>query len=270
MDWMLIMKNSWNIFSKDIKNIGTNWVAAIIIGGLILLPSLYAWVNIKASWDPYGQTDQIPVGVVNNDEGATIRDNDIHVGDDLIETLEENDSFDWSFTSEEKAMKELEKGDLFSVIVIPEDFSEKLGSVVSDPEKASMEYYVNEKINAIAPKITQKGASVLVEEISGQFISTVNGVIFEMFNDIGIELEEDMPQIEQYENYIFTMEEKLPEVKKALDDAYAEAIDAEKMIKKANEVLPEVETAVANGLVTVNKAEDTLSQANNTLDRKSV
>ncbi|HLQ72995.1 MAG TPA: YhgE/Pip domain-containing protein [Bacillota bacterium] len=263
------MKTVWKIYSRDIKNIVTSIVVAIIVGGLIFLPSLYAWINIKASWDPYGKTDQIPVAIVNNDEGATVRDTDIHVGDDLVETLKENDSFNWYFTNETKAMKKLEKGDYFSVIVIPDVFSEKLGSVISTPEKAEMDYYVNEKINAIAPKITQKGASVIVEEISGQFVSTVNGVIFEMFNDIGIELEQDMPQIEQFEDYIFTMEKKLPDVKEALDDTYAEALDAEQMIQKAKEVLPEVETAVANGLVTVNEASELVNRANETFNELS-
>lgn len=77
------MRDIWKIFKTDGKNIGTNWVAAILIGGLILLPPLYAWLNIAASWDPYSQTDQIPVGVVNEDTGAMVRDKKIDVGEDL-------------------------------------------------------------------------------------------------------------------------------------------------------------------------------------------
>lgn len=68
------MKNSWKIYFQDLKNISRNWVAAILIGGLILLPSLYAWFNIEASWDPYSQTDQIPIGVVNEDSGGEIKE----------------------------------------------------------------------------------------------------------------------------------------------------------------------------------------------------
>src|SRR5699024_6142022 len=155
---------------------------AVLIGGLVILPSLYAWFNIKASWDPYGQTDQIPIGIVNEDEGAEVRGEDIDVGEMLVESLEENDSMNWQFVSKDKAMDEVKNGKYYAVIVITSDFSEQLGSVLSDkPEKADMEYYVNQKINAIAPKITDKGATVIVEEISSEFISTVNGVIFDMF-----------------------------------------------------------------------------------------
>ena len=65
--WYTLMKNIWSIYLKDLRSVGTNWVSAIIISGLIILPSLYAWLNIAASWDPYGRTSQIPVGIVNED-----------------------------------------------------------------------------------------------------------------------------------------------------------------------------------------------------------
>src|SRR5699024_10270286 len=149
-----MVKKSIQIFLTDMKNIGINWVAAILIGGLILLPSLYAWFNIAASWDPYGQTDQIPVGVVNEDTGATVRGKEIDVGEDLVETLKDSDAMDWQFVDRKTAMDNVEYGDYFAAIIIPEDFSENLSTVIdTDPKKASVEYYVNEKINAIAPKI---------------------------------------------------------------------------------------------------------------------
>src|SRR5699024_1379422 len=109
-DWMFEMKNSWKIFSNYIKNVGTKWVALVIIGGLIILPSLYAWLNIKASWDPYGQTEQIPVGIVNEDLGETIRDEDVDVGGELVDTLKDNDTMEWHFLNRKSAMDQLEEG----------------------------------------------------------------------------------------------------------------------------------------------------------------
>src|SRR5690606_28401610 len=127
---MIQMKVSFNIFLRDIKNIGTNWVALILIGGLILLPSLYAWFNIAASWDPYSQTEQIPIGIVNEDEGAIVREQEIHVGEELIETLKDNKSMGWQFVNRNEAMERLEYGDYYAVIVIPKNFSESLGTVI--------------------------------------------------------------------------------------------------------------------------------------------
>lgn len=261
------MKNSMHLYLKDLKNISTNWVAAILIGGLMILPSLYAWMNIKASWDPYGQTDQIKVGVVNNDTGSTVRDEEIHVGNELVEQLKDNDSMDWQFVDEETAMDKVEYGDYYAVIVIPDDFSEKLGTVINDqPTKAEVNYYVNEKINAIAPKITDKATTTIVEEISSSFISTVNGVIFDMFNQLGHELQSSLPDIRQFEDYVFTIEEKLPEIKEVLDESLSDAENAEVMIHDALNLIPRVEEASNQGLSTVNETLNFINDAEERLD----
>lgn len=84
-----------------------------------------------------------------------------------------------AFHEPRKSNEKFKIGDYFAVIVIPEDFSENLSSVISnEPKKSEMEYYVNEKINAVSPKITDKGASTIVQQVSSNFISAVNGVIF--------------------------------------------------------------------------------------------
>ncbi|WP_217585875.1 YhgE/Pip domain-containing protein [Lentibacillus saliphilus] len=261
------MKQSWKIYRNDVKNITTNWVACIIIGGLILLPSLYAWFNIEASWDPYGQTDQIPVGIVNEDIGTTVQGEEINAGERLIETLKENEALNWQFTDRSQAMDKLEYGDYYAVIVIPDNFSEKLATVVSgSPEKSTMEYYVNEKINAIAPKITDKGASVIVEELSSQFISTVNGVIFELFNELGIELEQQLPDIKTFEQYVFTMEEELPNVYKLINGALDESHSALDIINSVQMKIPEAERATEDGLKTINDTTAMLTKAEEKLD----
>ena len=261
------MRNSWDIYKLDIKNITTNWVVAVLIGGLIFLPSLYAWLNIKASWDPYAQTGQIPIGIVNEDKGALIRDQEVHVGDMLVDTLRENHDFKWQFVDRETAMDEVEYGNYFAVIIVPENFSETLGTVIkAEPEKAQIEYYVNEKINAIAPKITEKGASVIVEQISSEFIATVNGIIFDMFNEIGVELETDLPDIKQFEKYIFTLEEKLPEVHNLLTSTSQDVDETEKILTKANNMIPKAKSMTASGLEETDKALELLNKAKNHLN----
>lgn len=261
------MRNSWKIYSNDIKNIVKNWVAAILIGGLIILPSLYAWFNIEASWDPYGQTDQIPIGVVNEDKGSEVRGEEIDVGNDVVDTLKNNDAMDWHFTNREDAMKNVKHGDYFAVIVIPENFSEKLGTVVTDnPEKSEMEYYVNEKINAIAPKITEKGASTIVEQVTSNFISTINGVIFDLFDEIGIELNESLPDIRMFEDYIFTLEEKLPDIHDLVSSGLEDTKNAQNLIDEAQAAIPKAEQTTKSGLETVRETSGLLSKAEDRLN----
>lgn len=262
------MNNVWSIFKKDIKNILTNWVAAVLIGGLTLLPSLYAWFNIEASWDPYSQTDQLPVGIVNIDTGATVRDKEIHIGDELVKELKKNDDMDWQFVNRKEAMDKVEYGDYFAVIIIPEDFSKKLGTVINDhPEKAKVEYYVNEKINAIAPKITESGAGGIVDQITSNFISTVNGTIFDLFNDLGLEIEKDLPDIKNFEEYVFQMEEKLPEIYNLLNESLSDAQSAQEMIDDAQALIPEAKRVTGDGLQTIDETTEFLKKAENRLNQ---
>ena len=62
------MKNIIKIFQDDLKDMFSNVSVLILLIGLAILPSLYAWFNIKASWDPYGNTSNIAVAVVNNED----------------------------------------------------------------------------------------------------------------------------------------------------------------------------------------------------------
>ena len=255
------MKKIFTLYKRDIHSIITNIMSIVLIGGLIFLPSLYAWLNIKASWDPYAQTDQIPLGFVNEDVGATVRGEEIDVGKKLVDNLKKDTNFNWHFVDRKEAMEELEYGNYYAVIVVPEDFSETLGSVVkAEPEKATMEYYVNEKINAIAPKITDKGASVIVEEISSEFISTVNGIIFEMFNDIGLELEESIPEIELFEEYVFTLEEELPNIHDKLVEMDEQLTHASNMLDVANEKIPQAKEVTKKGLDAIQKTSTFLNE----------
>ena len=127
-----------------------NTVALIIAVGIALLPSLYAWVNIIASWDPYGNTGGIKVGIVNEDEGASVGDISVNIGRDISAELQTNDKLGWTFFDNSyDAIEQTKDGDIYAAIIIPDDFSAKLLTLLDEtPQKPELDYYVNEKINA--------------------------------------------------------------------------------------------------------------------------
>ncbi|MDG0873555.1 YhgE/Pip domain-containing protein [Paenibacillus thiaminolyticus] len=138
--------NILKIYITDLRNIIKNPAAIIVILAVVILPSLYAWFNILPSWDPYANTKDVAVAVVNLDKGAEVQDKSIDVGGKVIESLKENDKLGWRFVDKEDAMEGVNHGDYYAAIVIPEDFSEKITSVISShPEKAELDYYINEK-----------------------------------------------------------------------------------------------------------------------------
>ncbi len=260
------MKNSFQhvfqIYTKDIRNIVTNWVVAIIVGGLIFLPSLYAWLNIYASMDPYAQTSNMKIAIVNEDTGTTVRNEAINVGNEVIENLKTNESFTWELENEKQAMEHVKNGDYFAMIVIPNDFSQKLTSILTEqPTKAHIDYYVNEKKNPIAPKITSKGASVLTQQVSSEFVSTVNGTLFSIFNTIGLEMEREIPDFRKFENYVFTIEQHLPDINSFLAQASSQGKDADQLLNRAITQIPQVEQLTTNGLTTIQKGLTLVNEA---------
>ena len=82
------MKNIWTIFSGDLKRLIKNPFALIIAIGLCVIPSLYAWFNIYANWDPYANTANIKIAAVSEDKGYTMQDGtQENMGDQVLDQL---------------------------------------------------------------------------------------------------------------------------------------------------------------------------------------
>ncbi|HDX9578153.1 TPA: YhgE/Pip domain-containing protein [Bacillus pseudomycoides] len=242
------MKQIWRIYTTDIRNVAKHWAAIVIVLGLTILPSLYAWFNIKASWDPYGNTKDVPIAVSNEDKGSNIRGKDINLGKEVIDSLKKDKNLGWKFVDKNEAIHGVKHGDYYASITIPKDFSEKIATVLDEnPKKPEIQYYVNEKINAIAPKITSKGASSIVGEISKNFVKTANGEIFKIFNELGIDLETNLPSIEKVKDLVFKLETQFPEINKAVDTALTDAGTAQDLVKTAQDTMPTVENVIRDG-----------------------
>lgn len=173
------MKNIFKIAYRDFKKIIKNKVALTVIMGACFIPALYAWFNIEASWDPYGSTNGLKVAVANNDKGTSVLNIDVNLGDKIIEELEKNNDIGWVFVDKDTAIEGVKKGEYYAGVVIPENFSKNFSSILTDNiETPKFEYYVNQKKNAIAPKITDKGISVVQQQINETFLD-IAGKAFE-------------------------------------------------------------------------------------------
>lgn len=171
------MKNIWKIFQRDMMRIRNNVITMVVIVGISVVPCLYAWFNIAASWDPYSNTGNLKVAVASVDEGyeGSLIPLEINIGDQVLSALRENTQMEWVFTTEDKATSGVKSGKYYAAIVIPKDFSDKMMSVFSENvEKPEITYYSNAKENAIAPKVTDKGASAVQRQVNEVFIETIS------------------------------------------------------------------------------------------------
>ena len=140
------MKNVWKIFQRDMMRVRNNVIALVVIIGISVVPCLYAWFNIAASWDPYSNTGNLKVAVASVDEGyeGSLIPIEINIGDKVLSALRENTQMEWVFTTEEKATSGVKSGKYYAAIVIPKDFSNKMMSVFSEKVEKSIEIAISE------------------------------------------------------------------------------------------------------------------------------
>ena len=175
------MKRILYIIRHDLRKITGSVVAMITILGLCIVPCLYAWFNIFSNWAPYesSATGRIKVAVANMDEGYNAAGLEINVGEKIVEALEANDAIGWVIVDDEESAKEgVYASDYYAAIVMPESFSaDVLSFTRGDLTNPTIRYYENEKMNAIAPKITGKAQTALQQEVNNAFIETLAGYI---------------------------------------------------------------------------------------------
>ena len=255
------MKNIIEIFQNDIREIFRKTRTWIVIIGLILLPSMYAWPNILSAWDPYGHTNNIKVAVVTEDSGAEVSGQKVNLGKNLVEGLKNNKNLDWQFVSNKQEAEEgVRIGDYYASIVIPKKFSEDLTSVSRGfPKKATIEYTVNEKINAISPKITNSGASAIANNISKSFVEIANGVIFEKLHEAGIKFEQNLPSIEKMKEEIFKLNDNFSNYENVVSELIGKTEQGQKILNTIQQTLPDIDRFATNSIMIANKANITIN-----------
>ncbi|MCJ1977497.1 YhgE/Pip domain-containing protein [Lactococcus piscium] len=232
------IKNTWKLFTIDWQRIFKNPIAIFLIFALMFIPSLYAWFNIKALWDPYGNTSQLPIAVYSDDKPAKFQDKTVNIGNDVLKNLKKNKQLGWRFVDSKADLdKGVRSGKYYAGIYLPGDFSKDLLSFTTgNIQKPKIVYSSNEKINAIAPKITSKGASSLQSQISEEFTKTASSTLLNAFNTIGYDIDKNMISIQkvkgailaandnlgtidQYTQQVVDLHGKLPDLKAKLDKA---------------------------------------------------
>jgi yhgE/pip C-terminal domain len=259
------LKQIIEIFKSDIKEIFRKVNTWIIIIGLIFLPSMYAWPNILSSWDPYSHTNNIKVAVISEDEGATVEGKNVNLGESLITNLKGNKNLDWQFvSSKQQAENGVKIGDFYASIVIPKSFSSDITSITrGELKKATIEYTVNEKINAISPKITNSGASALANTIGKNFVEVANGVIFEKLHEAGVKFEENLPAIEQVKEKINHLNDNFTNYENSLNELIGKVDRGYNVLNTIQGTLPEIDRAATNSIMLANKTNVTIKNIEN-------
>lgn len=170
------------IFFRDVKSLFRHPFALVIALGLCMIPALYAWFNIYSNWDPYGNTGNIQIAVASEDVGyADENGKKVNAAEAVMDTLKENKSIDWvRLKSGKEALKGVQAGKYYAAVVFSKDFTECMYHGFLDGlKRPSVIYYVNEKKNAVATKITDTAVTALETNIDEQYIALIVSRLFD-------------------------------------------------------------------------------------------
>ena len=249
------MRNILRVFRDDVQLGVRNIIGVIVLVGLVLVPAMYAWFNDLASWDPYGNTQGLKVAVANSDEGyrgdlVPIR---VKAGEAVVSSLRANKSFDWKFVDEDDAIEGVKSGEYYAAIVIPSSFSRDMMSVFSDDVTHSdIIYYMNEKANPIAPRLTDAGASQIQEEIRKQFTSTVTEIALNTMSDLSQYVDSD-----SFKNYAARLDSSLADAISDVGNVSGQVRSISSLVSSTNSLVASSEKMLSDS----GSASDAVSRA---------
>ena len=216
------MKNILHLFKRDVQNVSRSVIGLVVVMGLIIVPCLYAWFNIAGSWDPYGNTGNLKIAVVNTDEGyeSDLIPVEVNVGENVTATLRGNESFDWVvLNNREKAIEGVKSGAYYAAVVIPKTFSADMMTLFStDVKHADIEFYENQKANAIAQIVTEKGSSAVQSQVNETFTETITSIGLKTVSSLL-----DYMSTDQVSNFIANLSSTLGDSIEDLRDVQANA-----------------------------------------------
>ena len=265
------MKNIWKIFQRDMMRIRKNVIALVVIVGISVVPCLYAWFNIAASWDPYSNTGNLKVAVASVDEGyeGSLIPLEINIGDQVLSALRENTQMEWVFTTKDKATAGVKSGKYYAAIVIPKDFSNKMMSVFSENvEKPEITYYSNAKENAIAPKVTDKGASAVQRQVNQVFIETISDTTLTVLQAVS-----NMTEASGAETIVSNLNTNLNRISGDLSasagllQSFSDmTVSAQNLLNSTTEFIQSAQTQSQESKQTFQKSKDSFSDIDSALD----
>lgn len=244
------MRNVLRILGRDLKRLARVPMAWLIIVALLVLPATYAWVNIIGFWDPYGRTQSVTVTVANEDRGTSgTALGDANLGDQIVESLKDNDQLGWNFADRERAKQSVESGDSYAAIIIPRDFSERLADLVAGDtsKRPRLEYFVNEKTSPIAPKITDTAAGTLERQVNETFVSTASKVVAEAVSKTSADITQRADSvIDEATDALDSATDDVAKVRGTIGNLDATLADVPNRTQQAREALDQVRTLGKN------------------------
>lgn len=171
-------------FGAEMGAIARNPKVLIPVVGVLTIPLMYTAMFLGAFWDPYGKLEELPVAVVNSDQGFLFEGEMMHIGQDFTEELKENPKFDWAFVSKEEALQGMRDKTYYMAIEIPTDFSERTTTLTSEqPNPAKLIYLRNDSTNFLAGQIGNSAVETMKSTLNKEVTEAYTRTVFEQLEE---------------------------------------------------------------------------------------
>lgn len=232
------------------------WVTMI---GVALIPALYNLSFLGSMWDPYGNIDNLPVAVVNQDKSSTLNDKTLSIGDNMVDSMSKNKNLDYHFVSAEKAEEGLENGDYYMVITLPEDLSEKAASLLTDdPKKLTINYQTTAGRSFIASKMSDSAMTKLKDTVSKNITETYTKAVFKIMSS----LQDGLQKASDGGNELLSGSQQLESGSQTITDNLNTAASGSQTLADGTAIL-------SSGLTTYTNGVSSLASGANELDSNS-
>lgn len=233
------------------------WVTMI---GVALIPALYNLSFLGSMWDPYGNVENLPVAVVNEDKSATLNDKTLTIGDDMVDSMSKNKALDYHFVSQKKADKGLKDGDYYMVITLPEDLSEKASSLLTDnPKKLNIKYQTTAGRSFVASKMSESAMTKLKDTVSENITETYTKAVFKSMSS----LQDGLQEASDGGNELLSGSQQLESGSQTITDNLNTAASG-------SQTLADGTATLSSGLTTYTNGVSTLASGANELNSNSV
>ncbi len=167
-------------FAKEMSGIARNKKVLIPVIAVLTVPVLYCAMFLGAFRDPYAKLEELPVAVVNSDQGTVHEGKQLHIGEDFIEKLKESKHFDYQFVSENEALEGLKSNKYYMAIEVPQDFSKNTATLTTEqPTPAQIRFLPNESYNFLAAQIGNTAIEKMKTELSQEVTKAYTHTVFE-------------------------------------------------------------------------------------------
>ena len=174
-----MIKQEWAYLRK-------NKILLLVFLAIIAIPTIYTTLFLGSMWDPYGKVDHLPVAIVNEDKPVTYNDETLEVGNEMVDSLKDNESLDFHFVSSKEAKDGLKNGTYYMVITIPEDFSANASTVLDEhPQKMELDYETNPGTNYIASKLSETALNKIRTSVADTVTKTYTETVFDQIVTVG-------------------------------------------------------------------------------------